>query len=210
MRPGTTSSSRACSCPWGSRVRSTIPVTARSASPTRDGRQMCSSTPRTSTPSRRAGSASRRVASASTASQQVCQSTPRCRASAETVVSSNGQRIRRPPRRPGGQLRPRRDQVVLFGEHLHRAGRFAAAPQSGQPHQPDRDPEARSVRDDPSTAAVADRDDPARGQPPTSASDSTVSTTRSGWRSTVRTCMPGTSNNRSARGHQSALEAHVE
>jgi hypothetical protein len=73
----------------------------------------------------------------------------------------DGQRIRRPTRRAGGQLRPRRDQVVLFGEHLDRAVRFAAAPQSGQPHQPDRYPEARSVRDDPSTPAVADRDDAA-------------------------------------------------
>jgi hypothetical protein len=73
----------------------------------------------------------------------------------------DGQRIRRPTRRPGGQLRPWRDQFMLLGEYPLRAGRLAAAPQPGQPHQPDRDPETRSVRDDPSTPAVANRDDPA-------------------------------------------------
>lgn len=49
---------------------------------------MCSSTPRVTTPSSRAGSSRRLIASPSIASQAVCQSTPRCRANAETVVSS--------------------------------------------------------------------------------------------------------------------------
>jgi len=78
---------RAYRQPCSSRVRSTIDVTARSV-PSRDGRQMCSSTPRVATPSSRAGSSRRAVASTSTASHKVCQSTPRWRASAETVVSS--------------------------------------------------------------------------------------------------------------------------
>jgi hypothetical protein len=49
-----------------------------------------------------------------------------------------------------------------FGEHPHRAGRFAAAPQPSQPHQPNRDPETRCVRNHSSTASVADRDHPTR------------------------------------------------
>ena len=49
---------------------------------------MCSSTPRVFTPLSRAGFLIRRLASAPIASQAVCQSTPKCRASAETVVSS--------------------------------------------------------------------------------------------------------------------------
>ena len=53
-----------------------------------EGRQMCSSTPRVFTPLSRAGFLIRRLASAPIASQAVCQSTPKCRASAETVVSS--------------------------------------------------------------------------------------------------------------------------
>lgn len=53
-----------------------------------EGRQMCSSTPRVCTPWRRSGLLMRRSASAPIASQAVCQSTPRCRAIAETVVSS--------------------------------------------------------------------------------------------------------------------------
>ena len=68
-------------------VRSTMIVTARST-PIRDGRQMCSSTPSVLTFCSRAGSLVRALASTSTASQQVCQSTPSCRASADTVVSS--------------------------------------------------------------------------------------------------------------------------
>ena len=73
--------------PAWSRVRSTMIVTARST-PIRDGRQMCSSTPRVFTFFSRDGSPVRALASTSIASQQVCQSTPRWRASAETVVSS--------------------------------------------------------------------------------------------------------------------------
>jgi hypothetical protein len=49
---------------------------------------MCSSTPSVRTPRVRRGSLVRRVASRRTACQRVCQSTFRCRASAETVVSS--------------------------------------------------------------------------------------------------------------------------
>jgi hypothetical protein len=51
---------------------------------------------------------------------------------------------------------------MLLGEHPLRAGRFAAPPQPGPPHQPDRDTEAGSIRDDPSAASVADRDHPTR------------------------------------------------
>jgi hypothetical protein len=62
-------------------------VTARST-PIRDGRQMCSSTPSVFTPASLEGFPTRAFASTSIASQQVCQSTPKCRASADTVVSS--------------------------------------------------------------------------------------------------------------------------
>jgi hypothetical protein len=61
--------------PW-SRVRSTMIVTARSV-PTRDGRHMCSSTPKVLTPARRSGTATRALASVSIAVQAVCQATPR-------------------------------------------------------------------------------------------------------------------------------------
>ena len=113
------------------------------------------------TPSRRAGSASRRVASASTASQQVCQSTPRCRASAETVVSSNvNASVAHAAAREVSFARGGTSSCCSVNT-LDRTGRFAAPPQPGQPHQPDRDPETRSVRDDSSPPSVADRDDPA-------------------------------------------------
>ncbi len=49
---------------------------------------MCSSTPSVFTPWVRSGRLVRRVASPLTARHSVCQSTFRCRASAETVVSS--------------------------------------------------------------------------------------------------------------------------
>jgi hypothetical protein len=87
-RPNTTSSSRARTRPWWSRVRSTIPVTARSLR-WRPGFQMCSSTPSELTPARRAGSLTRRSITGRTASQTVCQSTPSRRATAATLVSSH-------------------------------------------------------------------------------------------------------------------------
>ena len=51
---------------------------------------------------------------------------------------------------------------------------------------------------------------PHEGQPLVSASDSMVRTNLMSSRRMVRTCMSGTSNRRSVRGHQDALEAHVE
>jgi len=53
-----------------------------------DGRQMCSSTPIVLTRLTRPGSASRVFAAAVIAVQHVSHATPRCRAIADTVVSS--------------------------------------------------------------------------------------------------------------------------
>jgi len=62
-------------------------VTARYADLV-EGRQMCSSTPIVRTLDSRPGRVIRAVASVFTARHNVCQSTPRCRANADTVVSS--------------------------------------------------------------------------------------------------------------------------
>jgi hypothetical protein len=53
-----------------------------------EGRQMCSSTPMVLMPLSRSGSAILVCASALIADQQVSHATPRCRAIADTVVSS--------------------------------------------------------------------------------------------------------------------------
>jgi len=109
----------------------------------------------------------------------VCQSTPRWRASAKNVMSSNH----------NASVAHRAALLVSFA----RGGTRSCC--SGTPaHQ---------------RRPFGDVHGPRDGQPPTSASDSTVSTNQSSWRSTVRTFIPGTSNNRSVRGHQDALEAHV-
>ena len=165
---------------------------------------MCSSTPRVSTPISRAGSATRRVASVSIASQQVCQSTPRCRASAETVVSSCSrasvaQPIARLVSFARGATRSCRSVNVPAGQagSAHRQTRADHCNRTGTPKH---GASATTRRRRPCPMAITPQD----GHPPTSASDSTSSTSRSGSRRTASTCMPGTSNIASARAHQCA------
>ena len=99
-------------------------------------------------------------ASASIASQQVCQSTPRCRASADTVVSSCAQRVDRPPRSPGRSAWPGAWQLVDLGEGPTGTRRFGQRQIRLRHRTRTGRAEARSVVQQLDSAAVADRDHP--------------------------------------------------
>jgi len=67
-----------------------------------------------------------------------------------------GQGAHRPPDRPGGQQCSRPGQrVVLFGEHLNRAGRLGAPPSPFRPHEHHRSSEAGRVDQSVDTPTVA-------------------------------------------------------
>ena len=129
---------------------------------------------------------------------------------AETVVSSNvnasvAHRAALLVSFPRGGTNSCRSVNTPFGQpgSRHPHNRASHTSRTGPPKQ---GTSATTLRRRPWPTATT----PHEGQPPTSASDSMVSTNRSGRRSTVRTCIPGTSNRVSVRGHQGAREAHVE
>ena len=175
-----------------------------------EGFQMCSSTPNVTTPLSRLGSASRRTASTSIASQAVCQSTPRWRASAETVVSSwanasvahltarvvslargsiNGWVSENTPtgHPVSGQRQTRLRQATTTG--LPNAG-ASCARWTRRPWPTATTPQAR--------------------QPVASSSVSTVTTSQppASWPTSI-TCRPGALNISSARAHQGAPTPHL-
>ena len=86
--------------------------------------------------------------------------TPRCRAIADTVVSSP-QRVDRPRRRPGGELGAGRGVGLDLGPGPTSTRRFGTPPDPLAPSHPHRPSEARSVVQQLDSAAVADRDHPA-------------------------------------------------
>ena len=71
------------------------------------------------------------------------------------------QRISRPRRRPGGQLRSRPCQWVRLGERGPRAVRVRAAPDTLCPEQPHGPPETGNGVEPDLAASVADRNDTA-------------------------------------------------
>ena len=122
---------------------------------------MRSSTPMVLMPLSRSGSAILVCASALIADQQVSHATPRCRAIADTVVSSCRNRVDRPRRRPGGELGAGRGVGLDLGPGPTSTRWFGTPPDPLAPSHPHRTSEARSVVQQLDSAAVADRDHPA-------------------------------------------------
>ena len=60
---------------------------------------------------------------------------------------------------------PRRDKVVPLSEGACAAGPLSAPPDPSRPHQADRDPEARRVRDPSAPTAMTNREHPTRRAP---------------------------------------------
>jgi hypothetical protein len=110
-------------------------------------------------------------------------------------------------RRPDGERRPRRRQIMGLAERTGRRGRFSAAP---DPHQPadQRDPaEAWSIVQYPDSTAVTDSHHPAAwaGRLHLAGLDGEHQAPLSST-STSRTCMSGTSK---AWVHQRAPKPHM-
>jgi hypothetical protein len=95
------------------------------------------------------------------ADQQVSHATPRCRAIADTVVSSCRNASTAHDVGPGGELGAGRGVGLDLGPCPTSTRRFGTPPDPLAPSHPHRPSEARSVVQQLDSAAVADRDHPA-------------------------------------------------